>query len=110
VRGRRIDQRRTDWFLEHTLHLPFLNHVHQFDAGQKNPGAKTLVIFGSVTGIDPRQLGAEEQVAHALNIPPKEAGALLAVSSEQLRASRSADKAMDETGETSGGLDSKTFR
>jgi hypothetical protein len=71
---------------------------------------EALVIFGSVTGLDPRQLGAEEQVAQALNIPPREAGALQAVASEQLRASRSADKAMDEAGETSGGLDSNTFR
>lgn len=71
---------------------------------------EALMIFGSVTDIDPRRLGAEEQVAQALNIRPEQAGALQAVASEQLRASRRADKAMDEAGETSGGSDWNAFR
>jgi hypothetical protein len=69
---------------------------------------EALVIFGSVTGLDPRQLGPNEQVAQALNISPRDAGELQVVASDQLKASRKADHAMDEAGETSGGLDSKS--
>jgi hypothetical protein len=45
---------------------------------------EALTIFGSVTGRDPRSLGAEEYVAKDLGISPETAAALQKVAAEQL--------------------------
>jgi hypothetical protein len=77
---------------------------NNYHASRYGSYLEALVVFGTVTGRDPRQLGEQEGVAQALNISPRIAGELQAVASDQLRASRQADKSMDEAGETSGGL------
>jgi len=45
---------------------------------------EALVIFGSVTGRDPRTLGANEEAAAQLGIPPSEAAALQRIAFETL--------------------------
>ena len=49
---------------------------------------EALVVFGAVTGTDPRTLGADETAARSLGIPPARAAALQSVAWEGL-ASRS---------------------
>lgn len=46
---------------------------------------EALVVFGKITGIDPRTLGAGERAADDLGIAPATASALQAVASDQLR-------------------------
>jgi hypothetical protein len=45
---------------------------------------EALTIFGSVTGKDPRSLGAEDRIARDLRIEPAMAGALQRIAAEQL--------------------------
>jgi hypothetical protein len=47
---------------------------------------EALTIFGNVTGLDPRSLGADEYVARDLGIDPKIAASLQAVAAAQLQA------------------------
>jgi putative endopeptidase len=49
---------------------------------------EALVIFGSVTGRDPRSLGSQEQAAAALGIEPSLAGKLQQVAAETLAAQK----------------------
>ena len=77
---------------------------NNYHASRYGSYLEALVVFGGITGRDPRQLGPNEPVAQALAIAPRIAGELQAVASDQLRASRSADQAADEAGEVSGGL------
>ena len=46
------------------------------------------VLFGEITGHDPRALGGTEQAAAALGISPAEAVALQRVAAEQIQAAR----------------------
>lgn len=56
------------------------------------------VLFGEITGHDPRTLGAKEQAAAALGIAPAEAVALQRVAYEQVLAARPAAFAGPKTG------------
>ena len=49
---------------------------------------EALVIFGSVTGRDPRDLGGKEQAAAQLGISPAEAQALQRIAFETLAQER----------------------
>jgi hypothetical protein len=49
---------------------------------------EALVIFGSVTGYDPRRLGGKEQVAAQLGITPAQAIALQRIAFETLASER----------------------
>ena len=49
---------------------------------------EALVIFGNVTGRDPRMLGSREQAAAALGIPPSLAGKLQQIAAETLAADK----------------------
>jgi len=49
---------------------------------------EALVIFGNVTGRDPRSLGAAEQSAAALGIEPSLAGKLQQIAAETLAAEK----------------------
>ena len=53
---------------------------------------EALVIFGSVTGRDPRTLGTHEQAAAQLGLPPEAARALQRIAQQVLRRERSATR------------------
>jgi hypothetical protein len=50
---------------------------------------EALTVFGSVTGLDPRSLGADEQCAHELGISAKQAAAMQQIAYDQLIANGS---------------------
>ncbi|RXZ65919.1 SGNH/GDSL hydrolase family protein [Pelagerythrobacter rhizovicinus] len=56
----------------------------QYHASAEGSYLEALVVFGHVTGIDPRVLGAEEKAAHELGIEPRIAEALQQVAAAQL--------------------------
>ncbi len=45
---------------------------------------EALMVFGKITGVDPRTLGDKERAADELGISPSEAVALQRIASEQL--------------------------
>jgi hypothetical protein len=61
------------------------DHYHASAAGYY---LEALVIFGRITGTDPRRLGEREEAAAALGLPPALASALQRVAAEQLAADR----------------------
>ena len=61
---------------------------------------EALVVFGSVTGVDPLRLGPHETAAAALNITPSQAHALQEVASKQLRETAEAARAANEASVT----------
>ncbi|RTL21694.1 MAG: hypothetical protein EKK52_07910 [Burkholderiales bacterium] len=64
------------------ISLWWLDRTH---ASRYGSYLSALVLFGQLTGRDPRTLGASEQAASELGIAPDTAQALQAVASEQLR-------------------------
>ncbi len=61
---------------------------------------EALVVFGSVTGVDPMRLGPHERAAAALNINPSQAHDLQEVASKQLRETEEAERAAKEASVT----------
>jgi hypothetical protein len=66
------------------------NHYH---ASRFGSYLEALVVFASVTGVDPRSLGAHERAANALGINPAQAQDLQRVAAEQVRLSNVAAQA-----------------
>ena len=58
----------------------------QYHASAAGYYLEALVIFGRVTGVDPRTLGGRERAADDLGLPPALAQALQRVAWEQLAA------------------------
>lgn len=58
------------------------DHYHASAAGSY---LKALVVFGAVTGADPRQLGKHERAARELGVSPKLAGALQRIAAQELK-------------------------
>lgn len=56
----------------------------QYHASAEGSYLEALVVFGYVTGVDPRSLGASERAAHELGIQPRVAQALQQVAAAQL--------------------------
>jgi hypothetical protein len=63
---------------------------------------EALVVFGSVTGVDPLRLGSHEKAAAALAIAPSQAHDLQEVASKQLRETAQAERAAKEASVTAG--------
>ena len=63
---------------------------------------EALVVFGSVTGVDPLRLGPHENAAAALDITPAQAHALQEVASKQLRETAEAERAVKEASVSAG--------
>ena len=61
------------------------DHYHPSNSGAY---LTACVLFGEITGHDPRALGSAEQAAAALGISPAGAAALQSVAAEQIRAAR----------------------
>ncbi len=61
---------------------------------------EALVVFGSVTGVDPLRLGPHEKAAAALNITPAQARDLQQVAARQLRETAQAERAAKEASVT----------
>jgi len=66
------------------------NHYH---ASRFGSYLEALVVFASVTGVDPRSLGPHERAANALGISPAQAQDLQRVAAEQVRLSKAAAQA-----------------
>ena len=62
-------------------------HEDQFHPSGHGAYLSALVMFGTITGIDPASFGASERAARDLGLPPLHALQLQAVASQQLRAS-----------------------
>jgi len=58
------------------------DHYHASAAGSY---LKALVVFGAVTGADPRRLGKHERAARELGLSPKLAGALQRIAAQELK-------------------------
>lgn len=65
------------------------DHYHGSDYGYY---LEALTVFGAVTGLDPRSLGAKERCAYELGISPEQAAAMEQIAYDQLLAS--GDKAL----------------
>lgn len=57
----------------------------QYHASAAGSYLEALVVFGRVTGVDPRTLGAGEKAAHEIGLDPRVTAALQRVAAEQLR-------------------------
>ncbi|WP_175107806.1 PEP-CTERM sorting domain-containing protein [Pararobbsia alpina] len=66
------------------------NHYH---ASRFGSYLEALVLFGSITGVDPRSLGPHEQAAETLDITPAQAHDLQEVAAEQVQLSKVAEQA-----------------
>ena len=70
------------------LRNPYPGVADGYHASAAGSCVEALVIFGSVTGRDPRSLGRNEEAAAALGISPDQALALQGVACETLAAER----------------------